>query len=142
MSATVRYANRRALFDDRKFNFGDIWLIDDEFVNTPPSDQIGKRKKHVDRWVAIVSNNDENFHPLCPIVTVAPLSHRVDLMQKNDLELFSDKDSVAQNCLAQLKIMQPILKKDLRDFKGPISDTKKIELQVMIEDFFGLSTEE
>lgn len=139
---TPRFANKRALFDDRKFNFGEVWLVDDNLINMPHVDHIGARRSHQDRWVVVISNNVENVHPLCPIVTVAPLSHRVELMKEHDLLLESSEDNVNCDCLLQIKLTQPVIKKDLRDCKGPISEDKKVELQVLLEDFYGLHDDE
>ncbi|MET3699364.1 PemK-like, MazF-like toxin of type II toxin-antitoxin system [Bacillus oleivorans] len=71
----------------RKFEFGSVWKIDDRDVTIPQVDKLGKRKEHEERWVVVISNNRENYHQLCPIVTVAPLSHRTDLKKPFDLGL-------------------------------------------------------
>ncbi|MGD6942461.1 type II toxin-antitoxin system PemK/MazF family toxin [Cytobacillus gottheilii] len=105
-------------------------------------DKIGTRNTHVERWVVVVSNNSENYHPLCPVVTVAPLSSRTDLKKKHDLELFSNSDHVKDDCLLQLKLSQLILKKELYDLQGEISQDKKVELQVTLETYYGLVDEE
>ncbi|MBD7967780.1 hypothetical protein H9647_06880 [Paenibacillus sp. Sa2BVA9] len=136
---TQRYAGKRALFDDRKFNFGDVWILSDELITIPQADGTNTRKLHSERWVVITSNNVENYHPLCPIVTVSPLSHVVELAKEFDLELLPNTDNVKDKSLLQIKLMQPILKKDLATCKGPISEIKKVELQVLLEDFLGLA---
>ncbi|MNC32802.1 hypothetical protein D3C81_358460 [compost metagenome] len=138
MSTKPRFVDKRALFDDRKFNFGDVWIVTDEFVTMPQADHTGTRKRHNERWVVVTSNNEENFHPLCPIITVAPLSHQIQLLKKFDLMLKKENDSVNVDSLLQIKLMQPLLKKDLKEYKGAISEDRKIDLQVLIEDFFGL----
>lgn len=141
--SSSNYASREQLKDTRMFSFGSIWKINDFDVHIPQVDKVGsKRTRHSERWVVVISNNNENFHPLCPIVTVAPLSSRVDLKKQHDLELNTSDDNVAVNCLLQLKLMQPILKVDLYDNKGEISEEAKVETQVLLEDFFGLSFEE
>jgi mRNA-degrading endonuclease toxin of MazEF toxin-antitoxin module len=136
------YTSRKDLIDDRKFEFGSVWKIDDRNVTIPQIDKLGSRYIHPERWVVVISNNQENYHPLCPIVTVAPLSHRTDLKRPFDLELSSKKDNVAVDCLLQLKLKQPILKVDLYEEQGHISDDAKEELQVLLEDFYGLSYED
>lgn len=142
MSTAPRFPDRKALIDGRKFNFGDVWIVKDKHITMPQSDHIGKRKYHHKRAVVVISNNNENYHPLCPIVTVAPLSHQVELMKDFDLKLLKEEDNVETDCLLQLKLAQPILKKDLSEFKGTISEGKKVETQVLIEEFFGLIEED
>lgn len=137
------YGSRRDLKDTREFHFGSVWKVDDRDVSIPQSDKIsGARNVHDERWVVVISNNKENYHPLCPIVTIAPLSHRVDLKRDFDLELFKNTDNVKMDCLLQLKLSQPILKVDLYEEQGQISDESKVELQVFLEEFYGLSFEE
>ncbi|WP_059105278.1 type II toxin-antitoxin system PemK/MazF family toxin [Shouchella shacheensis] len=137
-----RYADRRALFDRREFSFGSVWVIKDAEVSIPQADKIGKRWQHDERWVVVISNNIENYHPLCPIVTIAPLSPRTDLKKRYDLELHSSHDNVAVDCLGQLQLTQPVIKKDLTDYKGIISEDKLDELQILLEDYYGLTYED
>lgn len=136
------YQTRNDFRDSREFTFGSVWKVVDDEVVIPYEDRLGTRKLHAERWVVVISNNEENYHPLCPVVTVAPLSHRVELKRHNDLDLSSQGDSVKVDCLLQLKLSQPIIKKELYDFKGEISDPKKVELQVLLESFYGLTDEE
>lgn len=136
------YQSNRDLFDERNFSFGQVWKLDDNEVVIPQTDHLQTRIIHEERWVVVTSNNSENYHPLCPIVTVSPLSSRVDLKKQYDLELDKENDNVNKNCLLQLKLTQPILKKELYDLKGEISEEKKVELQVLLESFFGLIDEE
>lgn len=136
------YRNNKDFFDSREFKFGQVWKLDDREIAIPQIDHLGSRTIHPERWVVVVSNNPENHHPLCPIVTVAPLSTRTDLKKLHDLELSTTYDNVKEDCLLQLKLAQPILKKELYDIKGEISEDKKVELQVLLETFFGLVDEE
>ncbi|MEK4721533.1 type II toxin-antitoxin system PemK/MazF family toxin [Priestia sp. FSL W8-0524] len=137
------YNSKSDLRDTREFHFGSVWKVDDRDVSIPQIDKLSStRNVHPERWVVVISNNNENYHPLCPIVTVAPLSHRVDLKRAFDLELSKSNDNVKVDCLLQLKLSQPILKVDLYEEQGEISDDKKVELQVLLEGFYGLSFED
>lgn len=137
-SQLSKYISREQLIDRREFRFGEIYLLDDELINLPKTDRLGIRRLHDDRWVVVISNNDENMHPLAPTVTVAPLSHRVDLKREFDLEVFAESDSVEQDSLIMLKQMQPVCKVDLREYKGEISDNKKEQLLALLELYYGL----
>jgi hypothetical protein len=136
------YLSKRDFFDERKFSFGQVWKLNDNEIVIPNEDHLDTRVVHEERWVVVISNNSENYHPLCPIVTVAPLSSRTDLKKLHDLELFSADDKVKKDCLLRLLLSQPILKKELYDLMGEISDLKKVELQVLLETYYGLETEE
>ena len=133
--------SKSELRDEREFNFGSVWKVDDRDIGIPQADKLNSRTLHNERWVVVISNNTENHHPLCPIVTVAPLSHRVDLQRPFDLLLSKTNDNVKVNCLLQLKLSQPILKVDLFECQGEISLEKKEELMVSLEDFYGLTYE-
>ncbi|MBN6205038.1 type II toxin-antitoxin system PemK/MazF family toxin [Ralstonia pickettii] len=137
----AKYQSRSELHDEREFNFGSVWKVDDRDIGIPQIDKLDSRTLHNERWVVVISNNTENFHPLCPIVTVAPLSHRVDLQRDFDLLLSNTNDNVKVDCLLQLKLSQPILKVDLFENQGEISLEKKEELMVSLEDFYGLTYE-
>lgn len=139
-SGLTQYASITELADDRPFEFGQIYLIADELVTIPDADRVinGREKRKV-RPVVIVSNNDQNCNPVCPIVTIAPLSKRVDLFRPNDVELFAERDGVAMDCILRFSLTQPVLKKDIGELKGEISIEKKQELITVIEEFYGLA---
>lgn len=135
----VQYSSISDLADGRVFEFGQIYLISDELLTIPDADRVtsGRDLKPI-RPVIIVSNNSQNYNPVCPIVTVAPLSSRVDLYRPNDLELFAGQDGVVRDCILRYSLCQPVLKKDIGDCKGEISVGKKQELLAIIEGFYGL----
>ena len=129
MSQVIKYSSKSDLIDNREFELGQIWLINDEFLAIPQADRIeNSRQAHEKRAVVIVQNNDQNYNKMCPIITVAPLSHRVDLKRKYDVELSAAKDNVLQDSVAQLPLSQPVLKVDLNELKGTISTEKMAEI--------------
>ena len=131
------------MIDEREFHFGDIYKINDKLISLPRSDRIeGGRNYHPERWIVVISNNEENYHPLCPVVTVAPLSHRTDLKRPFDLELFKERDDVKYDCLLSLQAKQSILKVDLHEYKGSISYEKKEELLALIAMYYGLDEDD
>ncbi|EFV72847.1 hypothetical protein HMPREF1012_01565 [Bacillus sp. BT1B_CT2] len=133
----------QSLIDERDFNFGSVWKVADSDVSIPQADKRKNvRKVHQERWVVVISNNNQNYNPVCPIVTVAPLSSRTDLKKKFDLELYNSRDNVKLDSLLQLQLSQPILKVDLFDLQGEISQDAKDELLFLIEDYFGLTYED
>lgn len=135
---SVKKLIRDSLLDTRKFSFGQVWTVPDELISIPDSDRIGNRNLHDARAVIIVSNNKGNTNPLIPIVTVVPLSHRVDCKGPGDVELYSDRDNLAYDSIARIRLIQPVLKADLVRLVTTISDDGKEEILVGIEDYFGL----
>ena len=107
---------RDSLIDTRDFEFGQVWTIPDELVSIPDADRVDDRVLHTARLVVIVSNNSGNTNPLNPILSVAPLSHRVDCKRAGDIELYAERDYLRYDSIARLRLVQPILKADLIRF--------------------------
>jgi mRNA interferase MazF len=74
---------------------------------------------------------------MCPIVTVAPLSHRTDLKRKFDVLLYVGKDNVKKDCIAQMQLIQPICKVDLGEYLGFISTEKQAEIMDAFLEMIG-----
>lgn len=124
-----QYNDRSQLIDDREFELGQIWTIKDELISIPQADRIdGARILHDKRSVVVVQNNEQNYNKMCPIITVAPLSSRIDLRRKYDILLTPEKDNVKVPCLVQLSLAQPVLKVDLDEMKGIISEESMAEI--------------
>lgn len=73
----------------------------------------------------IVSNDNGNTNPLILTVNTAPLSHRVDLKRRGDIELYSSRDNLRYDSMAKLRLIQPLLKADLERCVTTISDDGK-----------------
>ncbi|WP_434510414.1 type II toxin-antitoxin system PemK/MazF family toxin [Desulfitobacterium sp. AusDCA] len=133
---------RDSLIDTREFEFGQVWTVNDELVSIPDADRIDERILHNARIVLIVSNNSGNTDPLNPIVTVAPLSHRVDCIKFTDIELYAQRDNLKYDSIVRLRLAQPVLKADLIKCLGLISMDGKGEVLIGLEEYFGLLVEE
>jgi hypothetical protein len=139
-SGLVQYSSLSELADNRTFEFGQIYLITDQLLSIPDADRVvDGRNIRTLRPIVIISNNGENTNPVCPTITVAPLSKRADLFRPNDLELFKKQDKVVIDCILRFSLAQPVLKKDIGDLKGKISKGKKQELITIIEEYYGLT---
>lgn len=134
--------NREDMIDDREFIFGQIWKIRDILVGIPDADRVGDRKEHFARCVVVVDNNDKNSSEDFPIITVCPLSHRIDCIRDFDVELKKENDGVNQDCLVRISLSQPVLKKDLHTCEGEISNDAKTEIIAVLMQKFGLISEE
>lgn len=132
---------RESLLDVREFEFGQVWTVSDELISIPDADRIGERDLHQYRSVLIVSNHSGNSNPLLPVVTVAPLSHRVELMKKGDVELEAQRDNLRVDSIVRLRLMQPVLKADIVNHVATISDDGKEDILNTIEEFFSLIPE-
>ncbi len=129
---------RNTFYDGRSFQFGTIWTIADELLSIPDADRDGSRILHEARAVLIVANNQSNSDLLTPVITVAQLSHRTDVRRRGDVLLLRDRDGVRVDSIVRLRLLQPVLKVDLKRHVGTISETAGGEVLVTIEEMFGL----
>jgi mRNA-degrading endonuclease toxin of MazEF toxin-antitoxin module len=130
------------MYDTREFAFGSVWTITDELVGIPDADRDGSRVIHPIRVVLVVSNNQTNADPLTPIISIAPLSHRVGCIAYGDVPLSPDRDGVRTKSIVRTRLIQPALKADLLKHVATISEDACEEVLLMIEEFFGLELPE
>ena len=81
-----------------------------------------------------LENNDENSI----IIEVAPLTTTTKYLQKFDVLLLRDKDGVKQDCMVQVQLSQPVLKKDLFKKVAEISPEKKEEIAAVKLNLLGI----
>jgi mRNA interferase MazF len=110
------------LYDEREFQFGQIWKVRDIAISTPNADKVnGERKERFSRLVVVLLNKKENFNPLSSTVTVCPITKRVDLLRETDLEVHPDEENnLDYSSKVQIALQQPILKVDL--YQVPIGN--------------------
>ena len=137
-----RYKKNESLEDDRQFSPGDVWKVRDELISFPSVDRVvDKRNFHFCRLVVITQNCEENNNKYIPIIQVAPLSTQVRFQQRFDILLNKGVDifdTNAQQCKLELDLEQPILKKDLFEKVGHISDDKWNEVVALKAEMMGL----
>lgn len=126
------------LFDIREFEVGEVYYIKDELVSIPDADRTTMRRRaHEGRRVVIAHNNYLNADPTWPLIHIAPLSHRVDLLKETDIEVTDDPkdgDGVSENSIIRLALVQPVLKVDLERLVGKLSRDKITEMLALQED--------
>lgn len=138
------YSERIDLKDKREFAFGEIWKLRDELIRLLPSDRMdGERKIYPCRTVVIVQNCLENNDEESLLIRVAPLTTTTEYLQKFDVLLLPNeenvkKDDVKDKCMAQIQLSQPILKKDLFQKVGEISQEKKEEIAAIKLNLLGI----
>lgn len=137
------YNDVTKLKDTREFAFGEIWLLRDELIRLLPSDRVlGNRKIYPSRSVLVVQNCLENNDDESLLIRIAPLSTTIRFEQKYDIRLHPDKDGVKSECMAQIQLTQPILKKDMFKKVGEISDVKKREIAAAKLELLGIDLTE
>lgn len=122
-----------------QFEFGSVWIVSDREIKLPSSDRTGKRNYHRNRWVVVVSNDENNHNPIYPTVLVAPCSHQLQHRKPHDVLLHPSTDNVKVDCMTMISQIQPILKSDLVEYKGLISESARQELISSIMDYFGIT---
>ena len=137
-----KYKRYSIIEDDREFVFGDVWKVRDELISLLPADRVkGQRNIHPCRLVVITQSCDENNNKYFPIIQVAPLTSKMKFMQKFDIPLEKDTDIFDTNedkCMLRMQLEQPMLKKDLYEKVGYISEDKKYEVIALKAELMGL----
>ena len=134
-----KHNNLTDIEDDRAFTCGEIWKIRDELVSLLPGDRVSGIREtfHRCRTVVILQNTDENSDPTYPIIRVAPLTSTVEFKTAFDI-LLEPSDGVNKECMLSVQLAQPILKKDLFECVGSISDDKLYEMLALESYIIGL----
>lgn len=137
------YNEVKGLKDTREFAFGEIWLLRDKLIRILPSDRVvNKRNMHYSRAVLVVQNCLENNDEESLLIRIAPLSTTIRFEQKFDIRLHPSEDEVKDECMAQIQLTQPILKKDMFKKVGMISDDKKQEVAAAKLELLGVDLSE
>lgn len=138
-----QYNEVEDLKDTREFEFGEIWLLRDELIRLLPSDRVvNRRNMHNSRAVLVVQNCLENNDEESLLIRIAPMSSTIRFEQKFDIRLHPDTDGVRYECMAQIQLTQPILKKDMERKVGMISDDKKQEIAAAKLELLGVDLSE
>ncbi len=104
-----------------------------------PDEELYGRRKHVERPVVVLQDNDYNDNPLFKTIAIAPISTQGQYKTILDIELKRSNDGVRQDCYVRLYLMQPILKTNLVKHVNKISADKIDELKATLIFFLGLS---
>lgn len=138
----ISYKNLEDIKDNRQFIFGAIWKVRDALINIPNIDRLNKRTYHFTRCVIIVDNSKENFNEDSLLISIAPISSKVEFKRKFDIDLIENEDDVLEDSILMLDYVQPMLKKDLYKCVGNISEEKRYELLESIMIKLGISNDE
>ena len=129
--------------DPRSFVVGDVFCISDAFVAIPDADRAeNPRKYHNKRLVVVVYNNFLNSEATWPLVTVAPLSHRLEFRREPDIVVLKEHcEGLDESSIVRLALTQPVLKIDLKFKVGSLSEDKVTEILGLQDDLvFGTLT--
>lgn len=138
------YSSRDDLKDSREFSLGEIWKLRDELLTLLPTDRMaGQRKIYPSRTVVVVQNCLENNDEETLIIEVAPLTTTTRFMKRFDVLLHPNedgnkRDDVREVCMAQIHLSQPMLKKDMYEKVGEISEEKKDEIAAIKLGLLGI----
>ena len=137
-----KYRTFNAIEDDRQFGFGEIWKVRDELVSLLPTDRVAvNRRVHRCRLVVITQQCDDNNNPLFPVISVAPLASNIKFLQKYDILLKRNVSAFgidSDECMIQMQLKQPMLKKDLFEKVGYVAEETKEEIIVIETELIGL----
>ena len=137
----TKYKDFDVIEDDRSFAWGEIWKVRDALVTLLPTDRVNvPRNIHPCRLIVITQNCEENNNKYFPVIRVAPLASDIKYQQKFDILLKKDIDAtgIDKTCMIQMHLEQPMLKKDLFEKVGEVSEDKLYEIIALEADLIGL----
>jgi len=121
----ARRAVNRLPFDDRAFQYGEIYKIKDSLIVFPEAQYV-KRTSHDTRLVCIIHHCKANSDPRAWVINVAPLSTKIEYKRDTDLEIYPNNENhIDKVSLIRLGCAQPVLKIDL---EGPVGNLSREEL--------------
>jgi mRNA-degrading endonuclease toxin of MazEF toxin-antitoxin module len=120
---SLRDALKKAGVSNIAIRAGDVCIVKDESVVIPETPE-DRRNYHKDgRLCVVLSNHSMCADPTFPIVSIAPLTHRIDLKDSCDCPLDpSPQNSLRERSLVMLGHIQPVTKQDLVKKIGTLSE--------------------
>jgi mRNA-degrading endonuclease toxin of MazEF toxin-antitoxin module len=113
---------------------GGVFMVDDKLINLPPDDN---RNLHPHRYVIVVSGNATNADQTWPIVLAVPTSSQSTLATQYCVKLGQGVGNLPRKCWARVVAVQPIAKRDLRDFTGTIPGVQMALLEENLLAYLG-----
>lgn len=126
-----RTVNKKYPFDNRVFEYGEIYNIKDEYVVFPESRYV-TRTKHDSRSVCIIHHCKANSEAKSWVINVAPITSNLSLKRDTDLEIIpQDGNYIDRKSLLRLGTAQPVLKIDLVGPVGRLTEDQMMELSAL-----------
>jgi mRNA-degrading endonuclease toxin of MazEF toxin-antitoxin module len=116
----------------RVFHPGEIWLYPSQELFLSGDKLQARASETKPRPVIIVENEAHCSDPGYVTLLVVPTSHRVDLRNDSSLLLPAGSGNLAVDSLAQINIMQPVLKRDLGRRLGQLAESDLVKLLALI----------
>ncbi len=99
----------------------DVFSVPDDLIDFPEQKLGQKRQKHEKRFVIVLQNDKDNGDPSIRIITVAPLSTKLE-HHRLDYRLYKKNHSfLREDSYIRIRHIQPVLKIDLKTKWGNIS---------------------
>lgn len=118
-------------FDDRVFQYGEIYKVKDEHVVFPEEKYVN-RTKHPSRMVCVIHHCEANSDAQSWVINVAPISSQLGMKRDNDLEIAPQEGNyINRKSLIRLGCAQPLLKIDLEGPVGKLSDEQLMQLTAL-----------
>jgi mRNA-degrading endonuclease toxin of MazEF toxin-antitoxin module len=112
---------------------GGIYKLEDGAIKIPDGDLKGDRTKHDFRTVVVLSNQTICNSVACPVVTIIPLSSKTDSKAETDIVIRkTEENSLAHDSRLMLGYVQPVLKSDLEEKFGTLSEAEWEEVMGQI----------
>lgn len=125
----------------QNFEFGQIYLIKDEAIMFPDN---RKRKPNPNKVrPALILDVDEEFdHTNNAIVTIAPISTKLDYKRTFDIDIEKGKSNLHESSLVRVGCLQGVMKRDLGKCLGKVDDEIITKIYAALVIKFGMDFSE
>jgi mRNA interferase MazF len=112
---------------------GGVYLLRDDSISLPDSDPSGNRTKHNFRTVILLSNQNICNSSACPVVTIAPLSSKLNPRAETDLIIArTPENGLDRDSRVMFGYIQPICKDEFDRQIGRLDDSQWDQIMAKI----------
>lgn len=115
---------------------GGIYLVAEPALRLLPENE---RTMHVERRrFVILSGETTNVRASWKTVLGCPISGSTSLRTEFDVKLADGESGTTKKCWIRVPAVQPLMKADLQDLTGVLSEERLEELRARVFDYMGL----
>lgn len=116
---------------------GGVYLVADDAISLPPD---SAREYHDERRpFVIVSGQESNDNPAWPLVLGCPMSSSTGQKTEFCVKLAAGEANCTKKAWIRVPAIQPLEKKALGDYTGPLPDEKLELLRAKVLQYMGLA---
>jgi mRNA-degrading endonuclease toxin of MazEF toxin-antitoxin module len=133
----VKEALRSAGLDPRRFNPGDVWLVEDQAIRLDERTGAAHRKYHESRTMVILDGPERCADGSLVSILAAPTSTRHDLASRYQA-IVPDGEGGLSHCVVMLDLIQPVPRQSFKSKFGTVSPEQLDALRAILLSNLGI----